>query len=66
MIKGKQLKNEISNGISGRLTMADSEVDIYFRVKSGRKLGSSFWTAIAAIVVVVIYFVVRWVMSRMW
>ena len=56
----------LSMGVGALMALATIGVDIYFRVRSRRKLGSSFWTAIVAIVVVVIYFVVRWVMSRMW
>lgn len=41
-------------------------VEIYLKLKKGRKLDSSFWTSVIAIIAVGLYFVVRWAMMRIW
>lgn len=53
-------------GLGVLMALITIGVEIYFRIKKGRKIGSSFWTAIAAIVVVGLYIVANLAMARVW
>lgn len=53
-------------GIGSLMALVTIGVEIYFMVKKGRKINSSFWTAVAAVGVVAIFIVVRLAMARVW
>lgn len=54
----------ICTGLAIIMAIITAIFKIIDKVKNGRKIDSTFWSAISAVVVVIAYFLVRWLITR--
>ena len=49
-------------GLAGISVIVAISGEIYFKAKTGRKFGSAFWSAVFAVPVIGVYFLIQWLM----